>query len=229
MLNKDSFSFRIHILIKLGFICFLIYSLSSNILSIQLGTSLIIASFLIKGEIRKNWLKVVSKASIMLITYLVFQFIFKQDLELALFTTARLILYIVLIVWLKNTTTIKSYLSDLDKALDTIRFAKLKSNIRKYLYVFNYFIISTILNVENFYKYFSHFSKDNIPLKNRIMQVLFKSMADQNYIKRETEETINIIYYRKFYWLENILVLLLIASIILINNQSFQEYAKIFN
>jgi hypothetical protein len=149
-LKQETFSFKINIFVKLLLIIFAIMVINKESLYVAGFVASGILLLLLKGSIRNSWLKILSKVSYMLIAYLVLDFIFTNDIESALKFVGKLLCYLLLIVWLKDSTNLQSYLSDVYSATFSLGVNRLSRKIDSFFHHFNFFLISTIKLVSKF-------------------------------------------------------------------------------
>ena len=218
---------KLHILVKVLLVAVAVYSLRSGDHTVTIARGVVLFLLLFNDKIRATWVAVTTKVSAMLIVYLLFQFLFHMSLEESLTTVARLLLYILMIIWIKETTTLDSYVGDMDNVSSFLDKGQLGYKIKKGIYYINYYIVSTLISIENFSKNYSELSKQPGTIIQKITKVFLSTMMSQNEVRYKTDSILNTIKYRKFNWMVNILAMFFALIFVLINNPEVQEYAKV--
>jgi hypothetical protein len=209
-LKQETFSFKINIFVKLLLIIFAIMVINKESLYVAGFVASGILLLLLKGSIRNSWLKILSKVSYMLIAYLVLDFIFTNDIESALKFVGKLLCYLLLIVWLKDSTNLQSYLSDVYSATFSLGVNRLSRKIDSFFHHFNFFLISTIKLVSKFIESYDKLFPQRSSFLNLFIQVFLNTMLRVPETKDQTNEELRVINYRPFYWKENLIIIFMI-------------------
>lgn len=209
-LKQETFSFKINIFVKLLLIIFAIMVINKESLYVAGFVASGILLLLLKGSIRNSWLKILSKVSYMLIAYLVLDFIFTNDIESALKFVGKLLCYLLLIVWLKDSTNLQSYLSDVYSATFSLGVNRLSRKIDSFFHHFNFFLISTIKLVSKFIESYDKLFPQRSSFLNLFIQVFLNTMLRVPETKNQTNEELRVINYRPFYWKENLIIIFMI-------------------
>ena len=208
--KQDAFSFRIHIFIKLLFIIALIRVINAESYFIAGITLVGIFTLLLKGTIRKSWLKLVSKLSYVLIAYIILDFIFTNNIESALSFMGKLLSYLLLIVWLKDSTSLTSYLSDVYSTIFIFGVNFVSKKLDSFFHYFNFYLIATTKLASKFAKSYEELFPQRTSFFSLFLQVFINTMMRIPETKLETNAEMSVINYRAFNWKANLVIIGLI-------------------
>lgn len=208
--KQDAFSFRIHIFIKLLFIITLIRVINAESYFIAGITLVGIFTLLLKGTIRNSWLKLVSKLSYVLIAYILLDFIFTNNIESALTFMGKLLSYLLLIVWLKDSTSLTSYLSDVYSTIFIFGVNFVSKKLDSFFHYFNFYLIATTKLASKFAKSYEELFPQRTSFFSLFLQVFINTMMRIPETKLETNAEMSVINYRAFNWKANLVIIGLI-------------------
>ncbi len=210
IVSQDTFSYKINVFIKIILIIFVILVINKESLYSSGITAFCLLLLLLKGSIRNAWLKILSKLAYLLIAYLVLDFLFTNDIQSSLTFVGKLISYLLLIVWLKDTSSLDSYLSDVYRATFIFGINKVSKRIDNFFHYFNFYLISTIKLVHKFIESYDKLFPHRTSFINLFIQVFLDTMLRIPETRQETNAQLSIINYRPFAWKSNLTIIILI-------------------
>lgn len=209
--KQATFSFRINIFIKILLIIAFIMVINAESYYIAGVALACLLTLLLKGTIRNSWLKLVSKLSYILIAYIILDLIFTHDFESSLNFVGKLLCYLLLIVWLKESTSLESYLSDVYSATFVFGVNLISRKVDSFFHHFNFYLIATVKLVSKFVESYDKLFAHRSSFINLFMQVFLDTMMRIPETKLETNDQLRVINYRPFEWKANLPIILLIV------------------
>lgn len=207
--KQESFSFQINMFIKIIFLLLIVLVINGKSLILAGITSLGVFSLLIKGNLRQSWLKILSKLSYFLIAYLVLDLIFTNDIESSLIFIGKLFTYLVLLVWIKESSSLESYLSDVYTLTFVFGIKPLAKKIDSFFHYFNFYLIATMKLIIKFGRNYNRLFPGRSSFVSLFIQVFLDTLMSIPIIKNETNEQLRIINYRPFNLRANSMIIIL--------------------
>lgn len=223
---QNTFSFKINIFVKLLLIISIILVINSESLYLAGATALGILLLLLKGSIRRSWLKIVAKLSYVLIAYLALDFIFTNDIESALKFVGKLLSYLILIVWLKDTTTLESYLSDVYSATFIFGVNLVSRKVDSFFHHFNFYLIATVKLASKFVENYDKLFPQRSSFINLFIQVFLNTMLRIPETKEETNSELRVINYRPFHWKANLVIIFILIVLAILYWSNCEEICR---
>ncbi|MBI9031756.1 hypothetical protein JEZ13_07135 [bacterium] len=206
----ESFSFRIHVFFKIILIIFLIMIINGDSLYLAGFVSLGLLALLLKGRIRNSWLKLVSKLAYFLIAYILLDLIFSHNIQSALFFVGKLLNYLILMVWLKESTNLESYLSDVYSLTFVLGVNFISRKVDSFFHYLNFYVIATIKLVGKFVETYDSLFPKRTSFINLFLQVFLNTLLRVPETKLETNQQLALINYRPLHWKANLPIIFLI-------------------
>ncbi len=226
--QHDTFSFRINIFIKILLIITFIMVINGESYFIS-GIALVgLLTLLLKGKIRNGWLKLVSKLSFVMIGYIALDFIFTNDIESALTFVGKLLCYLLLLVWLKESTSMKTYLSDVYSATFIFGVNLISRKVDSFFHYFNFYLIATMKLVNKFVESYDQLFPQRSSFINLFLQVFLNTMMRIPETKLETNAEMSVINYRNFDWKANIPIMVIILLLGFLYWSNCEELCRSF-
>lgn len=224
--NYETFSFRINVFIKILLITAFITIINSNSYYLTGITIIGLLTLLLKGRVRNAWLKLVSKLSFVLIAYIVLDLIFTKDIESALTFVGKLLCYLLLLVWLKKSTSLESYLSDVYSLTFLFGINLISRKVDSFFHYFNFYLIATTKLVSKFAQGYEKLFPQRTSIINLFIQVFLNTMLRIPETKNETNAKMAVINYRPFDWKANLPILLLILVLAILYWSNCEELCR---
>lgn len=202
--KQDIFSYRINYYIKILLIIASIMVMNSDSYFIAGLVSIGILTLLLKGKVRNSWLKLVSRLAFVFIAYILLDLLFGNDIEATLTFVGKLLCYLLLLTWFKESTTLESYLSDVYSATFIFGFNYISKKVDSFNHYFNFYIISTMKLVSKFVESYDKLFKQRTSFINLFLQVFINTLMRIRETKSETNEEMSVINYRTFDWKANL-------------------------
>lgn len=224
----DSFSFRVNIFIKVLLILAFIRVINAESYLIAGIALTALLTLLLKGKLRNSWLKLVSKLSYALIAYIALDFVLTNDIESALTFVGKLLSYLLLLVWLKESTTLKSYLSDVNAATFMFGANLVSRKLDSFFHYFNFYLIATMKLVSKFVESYDQLFPTRRSFISLFIQVFLNTMLRIPETKFETNAEISVINFRNFDWKTNLPIILLIIILGFLSYPNCEELCRSF-
>lgn len=208
--KHETFSYRINFFIKLILIIFYIMVINAESYFVAGFAVVGLLTLLLKAKLRNSWLKLVSKIAYVLIAYVVLDLIFTADIESSLALIGKLLCYLLLLIWLKETTSFNSYLSDVYSTIFVFGVNLISRKLDSFFHYFNFYLIATSKLVSKFIQSYEEQFAQRSSFMNFFMQVFFTTMMRIPETKVEINEKMAVINYRPFDWKANLPIIGLI-------------------
>ena len=147
--KHETFSYKINFYIKILLIIAFIMIMNAESYLITGIAILGLLTLLLKGTFRNSWLKLVSKLAYVFIAYILLDLIFSNDIESTLTFVGKLLCYLLLLTWFKESTSLESYLSDVYSATFMFGVNLISRKVDSFYHYLNFYIISTMKLVAN--------------------------------------------------------------------------------
>ena len=221
-------SFRMNIFVKLLLIIMFIVVLNAESLFIAGLAFVGVLGFLLRGSIRNSWMKLAAKLAIVLVLFIILDLIFKSDIEATLMLVGRLLCYTVLLVWLKETTTIDSYLSDVFSSVFAFGNNLIARKLDSFFHYLNFYVIATISLVGKFVEVYEELLPKKTAFMTLFMQVFVTTLLQVPVVKAETNNKLAVINYRAFDWKANLFPLFIITLLAVLYWTNCEELCRSF-
>jgi hypothetical protein len=188
--------------------------INSNKLYLAGATAFGLLTLLLNGDIRNSWLKLVSRLAYFFIAYLILDIIFTSNIESALTFVGKLLSYLLLLTWIKERTSLESYLSDVYAAIFMFGVNLISRKLDSFFHYFNFYLIATTKLVSKFVESYDKLFPQRSSFINLFIQVFIDTMMRVPETKSETNALMSVINYRIFDWKSNlplIIIILLLA------------------
>jgi len=189
---------KMHILLKIVVIIAGAVALKSADLYSALFSATILVSFMLTKTLKREWIKLIARMGIFLSIYLLFNLFFGAEILPLLLRVMRLVIYLLMILWLKDTTTFESYLADMSSLSIRFESTKIGVSFKRNIYYLNFYVVSTLKIVESFlanYKILLPQKKSFISL---FVQVFLKTFFEVSKVKQETESIMQGFVLRRY-------------------------------
>jgi len=224
--KQDTFSFKINIFVKIILVIAFIMVINAESYLIS-GIALVgLLTLLIKGRIRNSWLKLVSKLSYVLIAYILLDFLFTHNIESTLTFVGKLLCYLLLIVWIKETTSLESYLSDVYSATFIFGVNLISRKVDTFFHYFNFYLIATVKLASKFVESYDKLFPQRTSFISLFLQVFIDTLMRIPETKFETNSQLSVINYRPFEWKVNLPIILLIILLGFLYWSNFEELCR---
>lgn len=184
--------------------------------------------FLLRGAIRRSWFKLVAKLSIVLIAFILLDLIFKSNMDATLMLVGKLLSYSVLLVWLKETTTIDSYLSDVYSTIFAFGNNLIARKLDSFFHYFNFYVVSTISLVSKFVEVYEELLPKRTNFLTLFMQVFVTTLLHVPAVKAEVNNKLAVVKYRAFDWKANLFPLIIIILLAVLYWSNCEELCRSF-
>lgn len=226
--ENNFFSFRYNIFIKILLIIMFIVVLNAKSLFIAGIAFIGILCFLLRGTIRRSWFKLVAKLSYVLIAFILLDLLFKHNMDATLMLVGKLLSYSVLLVWLKETTTIDSYLSDVYSTVFAFGNNLVTRKLDSFFHYFNFYVVATISLVSKFVEVYEKLLPNKTTFISLFMQVFVSTLIQVPVVRAETNNKLAVIKYRAFDWKANLFPLLIIILLAVLYWSNCEELCRSF-
>lgn len=222
----ETFSFKIHVFFKILLIIVSFIILNGDSLYLAGIVSLGLLTLLFKKIIRDSWLTLVSKLAYFLIAYILLDLIFSQNIESSLIFVGKLLCYLLLMVWLKESTSLESYLSDVYSLTFIFGVNLISRKIDTFFHYFNFYVIATIKLVGKFIQSYDSLFPNRTSFISLFLQVFLNTLLRVPETKLETNQQLAVINYRPFDLKANLPIIFLIILLGLLYWSNCEEICK---
>lgn len=213
-INNNGVSSQANVLVKIAYIVTFIVIMSSESYIVKGGGALITATFLMNSKILQVWSKLIAKLSPLLIGYIVIAMLSGNDLEYMLNVVGKNLCYAVYLVWLRETTTIDDYLSDMERFGQFFGNSYLGYKLKRGIYYLSYYIVNTLEIFNHFLENFHQLKQDGNKGLALFINIFVTTFINLKNIRYETDQKMNFIQYRDFNINANMFIVTLIAMVI---------------
>lgn len=226
--KQGSFSFRVNFFIKITLMILYIIVINSDSHYLAGITMFALLTLLCKGRIRNSWLKLVSKLAYVFIAYLILDLLFTNNIESSLTFIGKLLCYLLLLTWLKETTSLESYLSDVYSAIFIFGVNLISRKLDSFFHYFNFYLIATMKLVSKFVESYEELFAQRTSFINLFLQVFLNTMLKIPETKAESNAEMAVIHYRNFDWRANLPIIFLIIVLAFLNWSNCEDLCKSF-